>query len=690
VKGETGKMKLERSKHINSTISSHISNLIFPVSKFFWDLKFGIWNFVLVVFLFFALLPLPTAKAASDASFQIVGPGSVNSYVQGCSYTADIRINAGSNTSNAADVIVQYDPAKLQILDANPNINGVQIFQGNAFETYLGNLVDQNSGTIRLTGASSGRLLQGSAIFGSIRFLAKSGVTNASLSIKYDGLNNTRDSNIAIYQTSLDALASVDNLTMNFVSGNCFGDSASPDITFINPKNNQNYVSTDAVVEFELKDNMSGIDISSIEILVNGALFSYNSPEVSITGSPNNYLIKVSQKNRIFTNSPSAIYVRATDYAGNSKASSIAFNFNNSGTTETSPEIKTDLISPKIEFISPVSRQTIKSDEIIKFRVTDNESGVDISSLQVFVNETKYVHTDTAFKFQNLNNGFDVELKDTFTFPKDNSSVLFIFIADKAKNNFLDTIFFNIPDGGKAVPVENIIPAPLKDDFNNIANGVDKTQQQVEDAAPKPVKPVVREVGFLGLASLAFAIPYLIWLIPLLISFVAGGFFFPFLRDFFIARRKKLHALIVEDSTRQSVKWAKVIIYNVDRTEVIKKYVSDWKGRWYAKLPAGTYSVEMIKKGYQTRISEITLEERGNVKNTFTMILDDSQDIYNKLQFGLLSFDPKIFIIYFPLVLSFLNLVFTQTITSLFIFGILILGAFIYRRKSFVQQRSSD
>lgn len=653
-----------------------------------------LFSLVLLSFISFFIFGTKSSRAANDASFQLLAPSNAGTFTQGCIYTSDIRINTGSSISNAADIIIQYEPQKVDIIDGSSDISGVQILPGNAYDAYFGNIVDEAGGVIRLTGVSVSNYLQGESVFGRIRFKAKTGVTNTTFAIHFDGVNVTSDSNVAIAQTSLDALGSVNSLNLNFAPGNCSQDTSAPNITFISPQNGQSGVLTNTQIQLSVSDDLAGVDIAELEVLVNGIRYTHTHQDFSFSGQPNNYSITIRQDNKIFSNAPSVIYVKAADYSGNIKTSSIYINPPSVIITPTIPPPPTvipttgpvDLVPPYIEFLVPVSRQTISATEVIKFKITDTESGVSVNTLQVFVNDSKYVPTNTAMKLTPVEGGFLIEIADKFTYSSQSASTLFVTVLDNAGNNSTEKLVFNIPPEQveqpippqtetKVVEVEKLIPAPLKDTYTNVEDGVDHIQKTIENVSPNPIRPVVKETGFLGLASLALLLPYGIWLISVLISFLAGGYFFPFLKLLF--GRKKVyqpHSDVVDAESKLPVPWVRIKI-SLSNGKEFKKYVTNRAGRFYAHISPGEYKIEFSKRLYVPTVIERTFDEPVDLEEIFEITPLQIEDVSYRIQFGVLNFNAKKFIISIASILSFVNLVFTQSFTSMALLFIVLTAA---------------
>jgi hypothetical protein len=247
--------------------------------------------------------------------------------LSGCESTINIQISTGSNYSNAANVIINYNPNEISILDSDPYTSGTQILPGSAYSNYADNVVDSENGKIRLTGFSVGSNLSGTKTFGIIKFKSLPGVLQTSLKLQFTNVGDTLDSNIAETKSGNDILGSVGSSTYTFSEGNCYGDVTSPTITPIHPKNYEINISQDSGVEVEICDSDSGVNIDSIRIIIDGA--SYSKKDINNffhTGDSSCYSIRLIPKSKFKENTPVLVIFKASDFSGNEALKTIIFN----------------------------------------------------------------------------------------------------------------------------------------------------------------------------------------------------------------------------------------------------------------------------------------------------------------------------------------------------------------------------
>jgi hypothetical protein len=665
-------------------------------------------------------------KATTDGWFRFSAPNNGN-LVQGCTYSADIRINTGSNNSSSADIIINYDPAKIEILDSNPNVADKQIKPGVAYQSYFGNKVNESTGEIRLTGASFDAPINGEDIFASISFKSKPAVTSASFIIKFDGAGATTstDSNISIAESSLDALGSVQNGIFTFSSGSCVADTAAPNVTFINPTNGQLNVPSNQVVSLGITDNLSGVNLSTLEILVNGQLYTANSQEIQISGTSTNYSITLNQTDDIDPTTPSTILVKVRDFSNNLRQSFITFNNPSPATptpaptsaptanptsgpttaatplptnppiyitvipttTATPTPAPSDKIPPTIEFVNPVSRETISDNEELIIRLGDVGSGINPNTLQVLINDKKYTINDSTVRLEGNGGEYTVRIRDSSIFSKVTSSYLSVIVSDFGGNTSVSNIVFNIP---KAVEVEEIVnkdpkvcnitdpeTKPLAPVQNApLTDAVVNLQQSVEDKTPQILKPFVKEAGVFGVATLVAALPFMIWIGSGIASFISGGLFFPLIFGLF-ASKNRLFGRIVKEGGKGGITLATIHVFDITNSKTLKNAVTTFKGRFTLRLPAGLYRLDISKPGYIDKSIDLRLEEEGYIVDVIELkaveVLE-SNSIAENIQFGVFQIDPKIITIYFGLLLSFINVVYVRSLLSMVILGLMIMA----------------
>lgn len=241
-------------------------------------------------------------------------------FIEGCDSSVNIEVNTEGDLSDAANALVHYNPAEIEIVDADSGLPGTQIRSGNAYEAYVDNTVIPADGLIRLTGFSFIRQLSGTATFGTIIFRGRPGVTDTALTVEFVA-GSTTDSNIAEFLTSDDLLTGVTNGSYTFRTGSCVVDTTPPWVTNANPAPDASGVPLDANVSFSLHDNQAGVNLDSIQINVAGTIYSLAGPNIfTYTGNSLNYQITVNPISDFTSGAPVLVEINAADLDGNRMA----------------------------------------------------------------------------------------------------------------------------------------------------------------------------------------------------------------------------------------------------------------------------------------------------------------------------------------------------------------------------------
>lgn len=260
-----------------------------------------------------AVIFLGLTSPVFAAKFEF-SPASGN-LVNGCTYNFVIYADATNESSNAADLIVTYNPAQLEILDSIGAEVGTQVQPGSAYQAYVGNKVDQSGGKITVTAFSVGSNLVDRRPFATLKARPLTNGT-VNLQIQFTAQGNTLDSNIADSSTSLDILASVTNASFNIISGTCAQDTTPPVVQFISPKLNETGFAGN-VITLQISDAGSGVQLSSVQIVINGVSYNINSPEVSYQPVNDGYSFTITLPESIESTESGNISVKASDINGN-------------------------------------------------------------------------------------------------------------------------------------------------------------------------------------------------------------------------------------------------------------------------------------------------------------------------------------------------------------------------------------
>jgi hypothetical protein len=342
---------------------------------------------------------------------------STGTYYVGRQFETKIIISADQATT-AADIKLSYNACKLDVVDSNASLAGVQIFAGNIYNNYpsSGNIVTVSgcNGLIKLTGFVADPLgvLQGggSGVFGAVRFFVKDvDLAGSVLDIQTTGFGPTftLDSNISD-TSGIDMLsAASDGSNILRLDKNVVPDGDDkPYFDNLSPANNASGVPIGSDIMFRANDNEAGVDFSTLSasISINGGTsttYNNNSAEVTRNCTTSNYDAVPSCTYIInpSANLPFDANICVTLTINDlSRAVGGIINTANSST----PYIYCfhtlyDTIKPyTINNLPNKNSSGIATNTPLTFDIKDDETGVDIASLIVSINGTNYPYTYTG------------------------------------------------------------------------------------------------------------------------------------------------------------------------------------------------------------------------------------------------------------------------------------------------------
>lgn len=334
-----------------------------------------------------ALISFVFTTSASAAEFSLL-PGNAE-FVEGCESTVNIMLDTQGVDTNAADALVLFDPNDIEIIDQDPNQPGKQIREGNAYAVYAGNLANEGTGRIQMTafnvfGAYNSNGTPGT--FASIVFRGKPGVTNTDMTFEFTP-GSTLDSNVADLNSD-DVLTGVQNGSYTFRVSFCGNDTQPPRVNNPQPSPGSRNNALDSNITFNITDNLSGVDLTTLEVSVDGATFRNGDAGFSITGDPLDFDVTINPQTDFLADTPVFVEVDAVDIAGN-RMNTFDWSFNHPVADNQPPFVQ----NPQP---SPGSRNN-PLDTNVSFRILDLISGVDINTVRVNIDGETYQNGDADF-----------------------------------------------------------------------------------------------------------------------------------------------------------------------------------------------------------------------------------------------------------------------------------------------------
>lgn len=195
------------------------------------------------------------------------------------------------------------------------------------------------------------------------------------------------------------------------------------------------------------------------------------------------------------------------------------------------------------------------------------------------------------------------------------------------------------------------IGLPLEDYIENI-------QKTTEENTPTIIRPVVQEAGAFGLVSLLL----LIFDYALIMRFVIlGGFLIPFLKLLF---SKKGKGQVFNTVTKEPLAFAMIRVTDPASGTIIKKSITNLKGRYSLRIKPGTYNVEVVHRGYHSYFQQFTASNETSLDAIVGMEEDVQSSFSNNFQYSVYYSNPTLIIFLFSFTLSLINLLYVRTFGS--------------------------
>lgn len=607
-------------------------------------------------------------KQKADAASFSMSPAT-KTFSRGCQKSIDIFANASGQSSNAAEIIITYDPTQIDIIDNDGSISGTQIQFGTAYENFFYNQVNESTGVIRLAALSFSDYLSANELYGTINFISTSAASTANFTIQFDGAGETTDSNIADSASSNDLLTAVVNGSYTFITAaSCADDFQAPTVTFTTPVNNQTSVSPTQNAIFRIVDADSGINLSSLQFIINGVIYDISSPQVSYTGSSNDYTFTIDHSSNFPAGQASILVVQGSDSAGNNFSQQIIFFtdanpvFPPGGSTAPATPTDTDNESPTVIFRNPENLEAgVPANSNIIIELIDNDSGVELNSVVVYLNGIEYRVGSPGFSFTGTANNYIITITPTTPVSTSEINSLRISGEDSSGNSFDRQIVFNIPISDPvSCPPPQVVEVPSDNGVITINNSkvieILKTQNCLGEEVSATevtqiignfleneeifkdtilentiVQQITQETGVAGFGALLTGLLISLSVVLPFITFITvPGAAIRFIGIIFGKKSRDPWGVVTDALTGKPIPFAICQLYTAGSTYKVNQSVSDLEGRYGFVISPGDYRLEVTQTGYKRFVKEITIKPEDDVQ-LYDIKLSKNSDTYIRI-----------------------------------------------------------
>ena len=619
-----------------------------------------------IAFLLAAAL-LFLANTAAHAASYYFSPA-VDSFVQGCVNEVVVMVDTAGVDSNAADIEITYDPTKIEVQDANLSLAGVQVTPGDAYEAYFFNL--DTGGNIKIAAGSFLNLLNGAKTFIRIPFKSLGVTAAAGFTINFTGSGDTLDSNIAEETTSLDLLTSVTNGSYTFTAGGCISDTTPPTITNNYPQNGNTGIPSNAVITVTVADTGAGVDLATVEVIINGITYKNGDAGVVVTGSPASYVFNVDPAEDIPQGNASVVVVNADDLAGNSATKIISFNIPPGVVLPPSPG---DIIPPEIIKELPLDNIDINLQSLILLNLTDNMSGINLNSLVMVLNGTQFTILSPEVTYSGNLLDYMVTLDPPDSLLLTATNFLVVFVKDNAGNASIKTLAFNtrpdlLPETGECITptpgapqqCEEVPPTDIIERVNTVINTIN---QQLPPELANSVVPAL----LIALSAAGFLVNFLVY--PQLLIYLFS----------WLTRRfaKTPWGIVYNNVTKQPIAFATVRLYK--HGKLYRETITDLEGRYKFPIETGEYIVQTVHSDYkESKIDVVIVDLEDLIKEDIPLTPKLAASTARRISFkDILKKNIKEingYIIYTGFLLSVFALILAPTLLNFLVFTLYLVG----------------
>ncbi len=189
-----------------------------------------------------------------------------NEFYEGRCFRVDINLHTNGVDTGGADAIIQYDNTNVTVVNSDCSTPATDIYSDGLYDVYpsTGNTVSGSEITLSAY-ENPGNSYSNSSLtrYGYFYILVDSPEAGFALNFDYTP-GSTVDTNIAELGTGNDIIASVEDLTLDLLT-----DIDDPYFDGFNPADGDIDVPVEAAISYNMKDDMTGIDISTAAVTVN-------------------------------------------------------------------------------------------------------------------------------------------------------------------------------------------------------------------------------------------------------------------------------------------------------------------------------------------------------------------------------------------------------------------------------------
>ena len=204
----------------------------------------------------------------ADTSFTFSVPegqgGGNNEFYHGRCVRVDVMLDTDGHNTGGADLEVNYDNSRIQIVQNNCSTPATTIYPDNQYNNYPNNHVTSNKITLGAYN-NPGVSYNGSGRFAYFYFTVLDGAGDYDLDFEFTP-SNTTDTNLAETGSGNDILDHADSYTLHFAD-----DADTPYLNNLNPADGATGVQVISNILYRLNDDNAGIDFSTLIQSLTGA-----------------------------------------------------------------------------------------------------------------------------------------------------------------------------------------------------------------------------------------------------------------------------------------------------------------------------------------------------------------------------------------------------------------------------------